>query len=74
VLLFISLQSVDFVLKALNVVHRALEDRALVRLSNVEILNDVVEKLISFWQKCAQLLDSVVDVKTSSAFDCKKLR
>jgi hypothetical protein len=70
-LLFVPLQSVDFVLEALDVVDGALEDRALVGLSDVEVLDDVVEKLVGLGQQRAQLLYSVVYIEASSSFDCK---
>jgi hypothetical protein len=45
-LLFIPLETIDFILEALDVVDGALKNRSLVRLSNVKILNDVVEKFV----------------------------
>lgn len=70
-LLFVPLQSVDFVLEALDVVDGALEDRALVGLSDVEVLDDVVEELVGLRQESSQLLDSVVYIEASSSLDCK---
>jgi hypothetical protein len=42
-LLFVSLETIDFILEAFDVVYGALEDRSLVRLSYVEILNKIVD-------------------------------
>lgn len=70
-LLFISLEAVDFILEALYVIDGAFEDGAFVGLADVKVLNDVVEKLVRLRQQRSQFFNSVVNVKSSSSFNCK---
>lgn len=45
-LLLVALEAIDFILETLNIVDRAFEDRSLVGLSYVKILDYVVQKLV----------------------------
>lgn len=69
VLQLISLESVNFVLKAFDVVDGAFKDRSFIWLSDVKILDDIVKKLVGFWQQRSQLFYSVVDIETPSSLN-----
>lgn len=60
------LQPVDLVLQALDVLHRRLENGALVR---PDVAHHLVVRVVVLRQQRAQLLDAIVDVEAAPAFD-----